>query len=111
MASAKNARIISVIGLLSLTAFAAPPISIYWAKIPSVICVALALEACVVGWKELSIARLFVRRSWSAILDGLCLVLVLFKLTFFLEVILTLGGSILMSRFLAWVSRTTSGPG
>ena len=62
------------------------------------------LEACVVGWKELSIARLFVRRSWSAMSDGLCLVLVLFKLTFFLEVILTPGGSILMSRFLAWVS-------
>ena len=43
-------------------------------------------------------------RSWSAILDGLCLVYVLFQLTFFLQVILTLGGSILVSRFLTWVS-------
>jgi sterol desaturase/sphingolipid hydroxylase (fatty acid hydroxylase superfamily) len=47
---------------------------------------------------------LFVHRSWSAILDGLCLVYVLFQLTFFLQVILTLGGSILVSRFLTWVS-------
>jgi sterol desaturase/sphingolipid hydroxylase (fatty acid hydroxylase superfamily) len=73
-------------------------------KMVAIILVVLALETFVVGWKRSSMARLLVDRGWSAILDGLFLTVALFNLSFFLEVVFSLGGSILLSRFLAWVS-------
>jgi sterol desaturase/sphingolipid hydroxylase (fatty acid hydroxylase superfamily) len=123
------ARITSVIALVSLAAVASS--AIYWhennlgwkclepglraifeffaegvsaAQTSAIISLVLALEAFLVGWKESSIGRILLHRRWSAILDGLCIAIALFNLTFYLEVIFSVGGSILMSRFLEWVS-------
>jgi sterol desaturase/sphingolipid hydroxylase (fatty acid hydroxylase superfamily) len=126
------ARIISVIALVSLAAVALS--AIYWHennigwrdlerglgaiyefsaktlrdvsafKTFAIISVVLAFEPFVIGWKESSMARLFLPRRWSAMLDCLWLAVTLFNLTFFLEVIFTFGGSILLSRFFGWVS-------
>jgi sterol desaturase/sphingolipid hydroxylase (fatty acid hydroxylase superfamily) len=73
-------------------------------KTLAIISLVLAFEPFVIGWKQSSIARLFLDRRWSAMLDGLWLAITLFNLTFFLEVFFTLGGSILLSRFFGWVS-------
>jgi sterol desaturase/sphingolipid hydroxylase (fatty acid hydroxylase superfamily) len=73
-------------------------------KTLAIISLVLAFEPFVIGWKNSSIARLLLHRRWTAMLDCLWLAVTLFNLAFFLEVIFTFGGSILLSRFFGWVS-------
>lgn len=67
------------------------------------ICVLLA-EMFFVGWRGSSLFRLLVARKPSAIVDILYFLFTVLNLTFILEIALTLGASILASRFVAWVS-------
>lgn len=64
----------------------------------------LILEALVVGWRGSSIFRLVANRSRSAIIDMLYFTIMLLKLVNVLEVALTLGFSLVASRFITWVA-------
>jgi sterol desaturase/sphingolipid hydroxylase (fatty acid hydroxylase superfamily) len=72
-------------------------------RLGSVVAVVLTAEIFFVGWKGSSLFRLIIGRSSSAVLDTLNLVVMLFNLSVFLEIALSLGGAFLVSKFIAWV--------
>jgi sterol desaturase/sphingolipid hydroxylase (fatty acid hydroxylase superfamily) len=73
-------------------------------RLGSVVAVVLAAEIFFVGWKGSSLFRLIIGRSGSAVMDTLNFFFVLLNLTLFLEIVLSLGGALLASQFIAWVS-------
>jgi sterol desaturase/sphingolipid hydroxylase (fatty acid hydroxylase superfamily) len=65
---------------------------------------ALVVEIFFVGWRGSSLFRMIFIRSNSAILDILNLIFTLLNLFVFLQIVFTLGASLLTSRFIAWAS-------
>jgi sterol desaturase/sphingolipid hydroxylase (fatty acid hydroxylase superfamily) len=73
-------------------------------RVGVVVAFVLIAEIFFVGWRGSSLFRLILTRSKSAILDVLNLILVLLNLIIFLQIALTLGASVLASKFIGWVA-------
>jgi sterol desaturase/sphingolipid hydroxylase (fatty acid hydroxylase superfamily) len=73
-------------------------------RIGALVALVLIVDVFFLGWKRSSLFRLIFNRSKSATLDSLYFVIVLLNLTAFIEIAFTLGISIEISEFIAWVS-------
>jgi sterol desaturase/sphingolipid hydroxylase (fatty acid hydroxylase superfamily) len=68
-----------------------------------VVLFALAVDMLFLGWRGSSLFRLAFTRSNSAILNILGAIFYAMNLTYFLQIALTFGGSLVAAKFIAWV--------